>query len=197
MRAGTFANRGGWAVAGAIKQALVAALVAAALFGVMIGLRTEQGPAGALIISPQPVTLAIVVAATFVGALVRALLGDRLRASLRNLLPEQNQTFERLAAVALLAVALAVPWVFYGNRYLLDLCIQILTYMMLGWGLNIVVGLAGLLDLGYVAFYAVGAYAYALISQHFGWSFWACLPIAGILAAFWGILLGFPVLPLR
>ena len=68
---------------------------------------------------------------------------------------------------------------------------------MLGWGLNIVVGLAGLLDLGYVAFYAVGAYSYALLATYFGWSFWICLPLAGILAAFWGILLGFPVLRLR
>jgi branched-chain amino acid transport system permease protein len=68
---------------------------------------------------------------------------------------------------------------------------------MLGWGLNIVVGLAGLLDLGYVAFYAVGAYSYALLAQNFGLSFWICLPLAGILAAFWGILLGFPVLRLR
>ena len=68
---------------------------------------------------------------------------------------------------------------------------------MLGWGLNIVVGLAGLLDLGYVAFYAVGAYSYALLSTTFGLSFWICLPLAGILAAFWGMILGFPVLRLR
>ena len=68
---------------------------------------------------------------------------------------------------------------------------------MLGWGLNIVVGLAGLLDLGYVAFYAIGAYSYALLATNFGLSFWVCLPLAGILAAFWGILLGFPVLRLR
>src|SRR5476651_2626747 len=75
--------------------------------------------------------------------------------------------------------------------------IQILIYVMLGWGLNIVVGLAGLLDLGYVAFYAVGAYSYALLATNFGLSFWVCLPLAGILAAFWGVLLGFPVLRLR
>ena len=83
---------------------------------------------------------------------------------------------------------------------------------MLGWGLNIVVGLAGLLDLGYVAFYAVGAYAYALLATSDPikafmaewmerasgrWAFWICLPVAGMLAAFWGILLGFPVLRLR
>ena len=82
-------------------------------------------------------------------------------------------------------------------RYILDLGTLILTYVMLGWGLNIVVGLAGLLDLGYVAFYAVGAYSYALLAEHFGWSFWICLPLAGILAACWGLILGFPVLRLR
>ena len=75
--------------------------------------------------------------------------------------------------------------------------IQILIYVMLGWGLNIVVGLAGLLDLGYVAFYAVGAYSYALLAKTFGLTFWILLPLAGILSSFWGILLGFPVLRLR
>ena len=75
--------------------------------------------------------------------------------------------------------------------------INILIYVMLGWGLNIVVGLAGLLDLGYVAFYAVGAYSYALLATTFGLSFWICLPAAGVLAALWGMVLGFPVLRLR
>ena len=70
-------------------------------------------------------------------------------------------------------------------------------FVMLGLGLNIVVGLAGLLDLGYVGFYAVGAYSYALLSHYFGLSFWICLPIAGMMAATFGFLLGFPVLRLR
>jgi branched-chain amino acid transport system permease protein len=82
-------------------------------------------------------------------------------------------------------------------RYLLDLSILVLTYVMLGFGLNIVVGLAGLLDLGYVAFYAVGAYTFALLAAHFGLGFWMCLPLAGLLAALWGVILGFPVLRLR
>ncbi len=68
---------------------------------------------------------------------------------------------------------------------------------MLGWGLNIVVGLAGLLDLGYVAFYAVGAYTVGLLATNFDFSFWACLPLAGLFAAGFGIALGFPVLRLR
>jgi branched-chain amino acid transport system permease protein len=75
--------------------------------------------------------------------------------------------------------------------------VQILLYVLLGWGLNITVGLAGLLDLGYVAFYAVGAYAYALLAPLTGLSFWALLPICGLLAAFWGFCIGFPVLRLR
>ena len=87
----------------------------------------------------------------------------------------------------------------YGRavKWIDNFGIQVLIYVMLGWGLNIVVGLAGLLDLGYVAFYAVGAYSYALLAKTFGFSFWILLPLAGILAAFWGILLGFPVLRLR
>jgi branched-chain amino acid transport system permease protein len=103
----------------------------------------------------------------------------------------------RYLAPALLIFTVLVPVIFYNQRYILDLAILVLTYVMLGWGLNVVVGLAGLLDLGYVAFYAVGAYSYALLATNFGWSFWICLPLAGILAAFWGVLLGFPVLRLR
>lgn len=88
-------------------------------------------------------------------------------------------------------------WPFMVSRGSVDLATLTLIYVMLGLGLNIVVGLAGLLDLGYVAFYAVGAYTYALLSQYFGLSFWVCLPIAAILAAVFGFLLGFPVLRLR
>ena len=95
-----------------------------------------------------------------------------------------------LIALGVLGPASSLKWI---NNY----GIQIMIYVMLGWGLNIVVGLAGLLDLGYAAFYAVGAYSYALLSTTFGLSFWICLPLAGILAAMWGIILGFPVLRLR
>jgi branched-chain amino acid transport system permease protein len=95
------------------------------------------------------------------------------------------------------AFAVIFPFLPTTSRYLLDLGILVLTYVMLGWGLNVVVGLAGLLDLGYVAFYAVGAYSYAIIAHDFGWSFWACLPLAGLFAAFFGVILGFPVLRLR
>jgi len=94
-------------------------------------------------------------------------------------------------------IAIAAAGFSGAVRWIDNFGIQILIYVMLGWGLNIVVGLAGLLDLGYVAFYAVGAYSYALLAKTFGLAFWILLPLAGILASFWGILLGFPVLRLR
>jgi branched-chain amino acid transport system permease protein len=98
---------------------------------------------------------------------------------------------------ALLAVAVFLPISPWGSRVAIETMTLILTYVMLGWGLNIVVGLAGLLDLGYVAFYAVGAYSYAKLATEFGLDFWECLPLAGAFAAFFGVLLGFPVLRLR
>jgi branched-chain amino acid transport system permease protein len=104
---------------------------------------------------------------------------------------------------ALIGVAVVLP-IFMpfspwsgATRQVVETLILILTYVMLGWGLNIVVGLAGLLDLGYVAFYAVGAYTYAKLSTQFGLNFWECLPLAGALAATFGMVLGFPVLRLR
>jgi branched-chain amino acid transport system permease protein len=96
-----------------------------------------------------------------------------------------------------IGVLVALPFLPFASRYIIDLATTVLIYVMLGWGLNIVVGLAGLLDLGYVAFYAVGAYSFALLAHHAGFSFWAALPIAGSSAALFGILLGFPVLRLR
>lgn len=98
---------------------------------------------------------------------------------------------------AMIVFAVALPWLPFADRRIMDLATLVLIYVMLGWGLNIVVGLAGLLDLGYVAFYAVGAYSFALLFHNFDYSFWVCLPIAGLVAAFFGIVLGFPVLRLR
>jgi branched-chain amino acid transport system permease protein len=113
--------------------------------------------------------------------------------------------------IYLFVLALALPFILNyipgWDKRGIDFAITILIYIMLGWGLNIVVGLAGLLDLGYVAFYAVGAYAYALLTTvylplWFGqgvvpWAFYIVLPLAGLLAALWGVILGFPVLRLR
>jgi branched-chain amino acid transport system permease protein len=188
-------------VADALKSAFLAAIVAIGLFSLLIGVRTETGSTGALEVMPRPLLLAAVVGTVFVVVFIRDVIFHERHIEIARVIPPRVKAAAawagRLLGPALLMFALAVPILFYDNRYLLDLAIMVLTYVMLGWGLNIVVGLAGLLDLGYVAFYAVGAYSYALLAHYFGWSFWICLPLAGILAAFWGILLGFPVLRLR
>lgn len=102
----------------------------------------------------------------------------------------------RLAGSGLLAVlALAMP--FISSTYQVNILTSALIYVILGLGLNIVVGLGGLLVLGYAAFFAVGAYAYGLLHQHFGVGFWPALPLGALFAAFFGLLLGFPVLRLR
>lgn len=99
-------------------------------------------------------------------------------------------------ALVIIAIFFATfPWLF--SLYQTNIMITALIYVVVGLGLNIVVGLAGLLDLGYVAFYAVGAYSYALLNHHFGIGFWLALPIGGLLGFIFGIILGFPVLRLR
>ena len=103
----------------------------------------------------------------------------------------------RLRWIVPLILVAAVIFPFFASKYLLAVVILGLIYVLLGLGLNIVVGLAGLLDLGYVGFYAVGAYTYALLAEYAGFGFWTALPIAGMMAALFGFLLGFPVLRLR
>jgi len=95
----------------------------------------------------------------------------------------------------LLAAALGYPQ--FTNRYAQDVAVNVLIYICLGLGLNIVVGLAGMLDLGYIAFYGVGAYSYALLNLHYGISFWVCLPIAAVLAMIAGCIIGYPTLRMR
>ncbi len=107
----------------------------------------------------------------------------------------QNPRFATPALAVIAVFALIYP--FYFSMYQVNIMTTALIYVILGLGLNIVVGLAGLLDLGYVAFYAVGAYSYALLHIHFGLGFWLCLPIGAGLAMMFGIVLGFPVLRLR
>jgi branched-chain amino acid transport system permease protein len=96
-----------------------------------------------------------------------------------------------------IALVLAIVIPLGLNRYQIDVLTQVAIYITLALGLNIVVGLAGLLDLGYVAFYAVGAYTYGLLSTRVGLSFWEVLPLAAVLGAIFGILLGIPVLRLK
>lgn len=99
-------------------------------------------------------------------------------------------------AIMLILITIGILLPLIGSRKTIDIGTVVLIYVMLGLGLNVVVGLAGLLDLGYVGFYAVGAYTYAILQQH-GFGFWSCIPIAAVLAGTFGVLLGFPVLRLR
>ena len=110
-------------------------------------------------------------------------------------LPLRDRRSRIVSLGILLLVMLAMPLV--SSFYQTNIMILALLYVMLALGLNIAVGIAGQLVLGYVAFYAVGAYAYALLNQFFGLGFWACLPVGGLLAVLFGLALGFPVLRLR
>ena len=197
----------------AVKDAGFATIVTLGLCIPLVTLRTDADEGGRLTLIPRFGLTAVLCLLVFLARLgYLTIWGKEARASRRP--PSRGEAIKTVAAprytltsVGLpiaLGFAIAYPALMtLANgglseaRYWIDLGILVLTYVMLGWGLNVVVGLAGLLDLGYVAFYAVGAYSYALLATSFGWSFWICLPIAGFLAACWGVMLGFPVLRLR
>ena len=119
--------------------------------------------------------------------------GGETRSRMQLLL--EDMSFRYRAMGVLLIAALIFPLVF--DTYQSTIMISALIYVVLGLGLNITVGLAGLLDLGFVAFFGVGAYTYALLNHHFDLGFWITLPIGGVLGCLFGIILGFPILRLR
>lgn len=187
------------------KESGVAALIALGLSIVMFGLRTvdQQGGLG---VQTRWSWVVFAVVSVFIGRLVLAIYRETRQPphtpsgtqdSEQNRFAEFVRKISKVVAPLLIIFAIALPFLPFSSRYIIDVATLVLTYIMLGWGLNIVVGLAGLLDLGYVAFYAVGAYSYALLAYYFDFSFWICLPLAGIFAATFGIILGFPVLRLR
>jgi branched-chain amino acid transport system permease protein len=181
-----------------LKDSTAAGLLAGLLAVPMLGFRLVDSAQG-LSLDSRFSWVAMAALAVFVGRLVVTTLADLAakRRPVRLLDERKAGELRKVAGWVMIAAALLLPWTPFGDRNLIDKATLLLIYVMLGWGLNIVVGLAGLLDLGYVAFYAVGAYSYALLSQNFGLSFWLCLPFAGALAASFGMILGFPVLRLR
>jgi branched-chain amino acid transport system permease protein len=193
----------------ALRDTALTALMAFGLFLPLIGFQTITDIRDALTVTTRwPLLFALVgsiAAVRFIYVLAVAprfergglRLPQRASAGVANFV--RNWFIPFAVAFVIVYPMLVVLAVGFGGavRWIDNFGIQILIYVMLGWGLNIVVGLAGLLDLGYVAFYAVGAYSYALLAKAFGLSFWILLPLAGTLASFWGILLGFPVLRLR
>lgn len=155
-----------------------------AIAAILIAANFVAGDVGLIVARLALIALVVVVLRKYVGPYMPALPYGKIFGGL-------------FLLVALVLPVISEVFIPQQSRYLLDQAIVVLTYIMLGWGLNIVVGYAGLLDLGYVAFYAVGAYSFALLAFYFGWSFWVCLPLAGLFAATWGMILGFPVLRLR
>jgi branched-chain amino acid transport system permease protein len=211
----THVNTHGQNLIDAVKKAAMAAGVAFALFLPLVGFRSDVSPINSnLIVEPRWGLLF---------SLTIAIFALRLLISLRDILRKGRkhaqalETHENRATPYLVPILLTLlaftPLIPGISRYEIDLGTLILTYVLLGFGLNIVVGFAGLLNLGYAAFYAIGAYTYALLatsplitgyfSAMFGpefwplWSFWICLPLSGLAAAFAGFLLGLPVLRLR
>jgi branched-chain amino acid transport system permease protein len=192
----------------ALKDAAITALLAFGLFLPLVGFQTVTDVRNDLILTTRWPLLFAVVVVVGIGRLAYSLVVEpwlRQR-SLRPATPipawrthagKWLVPFTIGFVIAYPAIVIVAAGFGRAVKWIDNFGIQILIYVMLGWGLNIVVGLAGLLDLGYVAFYAVGAYSYALLAKTFGLSFWILLPLAGILASFWGVLLGFPVLRLR
>jgi branched-chain amino acid transport system permease protein len=192
----------------ALKDAAITALLAFGLFLPLVGFQTVTDVRNDLILTTRWPLLFAVVLVVGIGRLAYSLVVEpwlRQRSlqpaapipAWRTHVGKWLVPFTIGFVIAYPAIVVVAAGFGRAVKWIDNFGIQILIYVMLGWGLNIVVGLAGLLDLGYVAFYAVGAYSYALLAKTFGLSFWILLPLAGILASFWGVLLGFPVLRLR
>ncbi|MBU6956275.1 high-affinity branched-chain amino acid ABC transporter permease LivM [Pseudomonas sp. CVAP len=188
-----------------LRQALFSALLVWAVAYPVLGLKLSIAGINLEVQGATTSTL-LIIAACSVLMFLRVLFDREYTAAMRSvpkgkLIPAGASHFLTLPStqrwVIMGLIVIALVWPFFGSRGAVDIATLILIYVLLGLGLNIVVGLAGLLDLGYVGFYAVGAYSYALLSHYYGLSFWICLPIAGLMSATFGFLLGFPVLRLR
>lgn len=188
----------------ALKRALFSALLVLLVSYPILGLKLQTVGIRLEVHNANPQTLGLIAAAAAV-MFIWQLLRDHLPrpAFIRQIRPvtDRLRNFLTLPSTQrwgiFILLIIAFIWPFYASRGAVDIATLILIYIMLGIGLNIVVGLAGLLDLGYVGFYAVGAYTYALLTEYAGFGFWSALPIAGVFAAISGFLLGFPVLRLR
>lgn len=187
-------------IAQTLKSAVLPALITALLALPLAGLQLQDlGGKNGLNIRPLWVIVPTII--VFIGHCLVQLLRNRNK--LQPKVPRQSRASTYIAHVSprlflmIGIVAVVFPMLPFTSRYELDLATTFLIYVMLGWGLNIVVGMAGLLDLGYVAFYAAGAYTFGYLSVNYGVSFWVALPLCGLVSASLGILLGFPVLRLR
>ncbi|MBP7413025.1 MAG: high-affinity branched-chain amino acid ABC transporter permease LivM [Giesbergeria sp.] len=177
-----------------LRHALMATVLTALVVIPIFGLHLERAGVRT-IIQPQWSFVLWACALVFVAQLLRPWLARLLPRLPVPSLPSVSGPQRNV--LVLVALMVAVSWPFFAGRNAVDIATLAMIYVMLGLGLNIVVGFAGLLDLGFVGFYAVGAYTYGLLFHWLGWSFWEALPLAGAFAALFGFVLGFPVLRLR
>lgn len=179
-----------------IKNAFFAAIMAGIIVAPVFGLQlVRQGMTST--INPEWSTILSGMAVVFVFQLfIRPFFAKLFKGKSGSIkMPTLNEKSRN--GMIFILVAIALVWPFFTGRGQVDIATLVLIYVMLALGLNIVVGFAGLLDLGFVGFYAVGAYTYALLYHWAGWGFWEALPLAGAVSALFGYLLGFPVLRLR
>ena len=173
-----------------IKDSFLAAVITFITAGPMMGLVLDGYTIKSHLIRPLILALVVFFGRTiFVTFLSKRKVETNKKTSIN--LPKIDFSDKRFL-VGIVLCGLLMPFII--GKYWLTVLILCLIYVLLGLGLNIVVGLAGLLDLGFVAFYAVGAYGFALLYQHFDIGFWTAIPLAGLIAACFGGILGFPVL---
>ena len=177
-----------------IRHALISTVLTALVVIPIFSLHLERSGIRT-VIAPEWSTVLWACSLVFVVQMLRPWLGKLMPRLPRPELPAV--TGRQRQVLMLVALMVAVSWPFFAGRNAVDIATLAMIYVMLGLGLNIVVGFAGLLDLGFVGFYAVGAYTYGLLFHWLGWSFWEALPLAGAFAALFGFVLGFPVLRLR
>jgi branched-chain amino acid transport system permease protein len=180
-----------------LKKIVVYTFFLAILFIPMLGFKTPT-------FQPERVfkTLGVFVAILIINFIVKLIRSRRKTEEIEHKVPFTeratawiNQFPKIFTLGGLIVLALVFP--LFANNYMIDVGITCLIYVCLGLGLNIVVGLCGLLDLGYIAFYAVGAYSYSILNLTFGLSFWAALPIGIVLGMIVGCIIGYPTLKMR
>ncbi len=185
-----------------IAMALLSAAMFFVLAGVFMGVQLEEKDHRGADENPLPTNIGGGIDHQF-GAIQLQLLRPLFQKAVKNvsgpkfIMPaiDGSTVKQKLFLIALLVIAVA--WPFMVSRGTVDIATLTMIYIILGLGLNVVVGLSGLLVLGYGGFYAIGAYTFALLNHYYGLGFWTCLPLAGLVSAAAGFLLGFPVLRLR
>lgn len=178
----------------ALRDALIATVMTAIVVTPIFSLHLERAGVRT-VIAPDWSMTGWACLAIFIVQMLKPLLAGKLPKVNLPAVPQMKSGTRNV--VIFVVLMMAASWPFFAGRNAVDIATLAMIYVMLGLGLNVVVGFAGLLDLGFVGFYAVGAYTYALLFHWAGWTFWEALPLAGAASALFGFVLGFPVLRLR